>query len=110
MKARARARAAGLKMSASGKEQALVDFYDELDREGLTVSFLAELAHVGRSHLEQVFNGQRAGRNTWKHVIPMLGNKSLFLLKQCSAWNTHADAALANMPQARRDAFAYFSP
>lgn len=80
--------------TASGKEQAFVDFQNQLDRDGLTIGDLAELARVGRSHLEQVFHGKRTGLQTWKHVIPLLSKVALLHLKQCSAWNTHAEAAL----------------
>lgn len=80
--------------TASGKEQALVEFIDQLGRDGMTVTDLAELARVGRSHLEQMLHGHRAGRCTWRHIIPLLSNDAVFLLEQCSAWNKHAAEAM----------------
>lgn len=80
--------------TASGKEQALVDFLNQLDRDGLTVGDLAQMARVGRSHLEQVINGHRSGKHTWKHVIPLLSKEALLHLKQCSAWNNFAEASM----------------
>lgn len=81
--------------TASGKEQALVDFINQLGRDGMTISDLASLARIGRSHLEQMLHGKRSGRQSWKHVIPLLSKEALFHLKQCSAWNTFAEAAAA---------------
>jgi hypothetical protein len=86
--------------TASGKESALVAFLAQLDRDGFTVTDLAAVARVGRSNLEQALNGARNGRHTWKHVIPLLSNEALFLLKQCSAWNNFASEAMT-VSQAR---------
>ena len=80
--------------TASGKEQALVDFYRQLLRDGLTVSELARRARVGRAALVEIFNGRRPGRHTWKHVLPVLSPEALSLLKLCSAWNDCAAVAL----------------
>lgn len=76
--------------TASGKEQALVDFYAQLARDGMTVSGLAKKARVGRAALTEVLNARRGGKHTWKHVIPLLSPTALSLLKQCSAWNKYA--------------------
>lgn len=88
--------------TASGKEQALVDFYRQLRRDGLSVSALARRAFVGRAHLTQVLNGKREGRETWKHVLPALSDAAVFQLKQCSAWNEHAAAALVDWQAMQR--------
>lgn len=82
-----------MQRTASGKEAALVAFYEQLARDGLTVGDLAALARVGRCHLVQMLNAQRTGRQTWKHVIPLLSNAAVFHLKQCSAWNNFAAKA-----------------
>lgn len=80
-------------LTASGKEAALVAFYGQLRRDGLTVTDLAVLSKVGRTTLTLMLNGERSGRQSWKHVIPLLSNEALFRLKQCSAWNDHAEWA-----------------
>lgn len=80
-------------LTASGKEQALVDFYAQLQREGLTATELAARARVGRAYLTRVFNGRVTGANTWKHVLGHLSPAALFRLKQCSAWNKYAERA-----------------
>ena len=81
--------------TASGKEQALVEFYWQLRRDGMTAGELAQRARVGRTALTLIFNGRRCGRDTWKHVLPLLSATALYRLKQCSAWNRYAEAALA---------------
>lgn len=83
-------------LTASGKEQALVKFYEQLKRDGMTATELARRAGVGRAYLTRVLNGRTTGRNTWKHVLPLLSPTALFHLKQCSAWNEHAVAACNN--------------
>lgn len=82
---------AAIARTASGKEAALVAFYDQLDRDGMTLGDLAAISRVGRCHLTELLHGRRTGRNTWKHVIPLLSNEAVFLLKQCSAWNSFAE-------------------
>lgn len=82
-------------LTPSGKEAALVDFYAQLRRDGLTVCELARRARVGRTALTLILNGHRSGRHTWKHLLPQLSEAALSQLKQCSAWNTHAEEALA---------------
>jgi len=84
-----------LKRTASGKEQALVDFYRQLARDGFTVSRLADHVRIGRTTLSQMFHGKYTGRNSWKHVVPYLSDAALFHLRHCSAWNSHAEEALA---------------
>lgn len=84
---------ATLERTASGKEAALVEFQRQLRRDGMTVSDLAALSRVGRTTLTLMLNGSQSGRQTWKHVIPLLSNEALFRLKQCSAWNNYAAAA-----------------
>lgn len=76
--------------TATGKEQALVDFYAQLARDGHTVTTLAEKARVGRASLTEVFNCRRTGKNTWKHILPLLSSEALSLLSQCSSWNRYA--------------------
>lgn len=83
-----------LQLTATGKEAALVAFYVQLRRDKLNATVLARLAGVGRAYLARVLNGHETGKNTWKHVIPLLSKSALFHLKQCSAWNNHAEAAL----------------
>lgn len=75
------------------KDPHLAAFHRKIRARGLTVSALAAGARVGRANLEQMLNGQRNGRNTWKHVVAFLEESEVFHLKQCSAWNTHADDA-----------------
>jgi hypothetical protein len=94
MKARIRVKQAGLPATASGRERALVDFYDQLDREGLTATELAREAGVGRAYLTRVLNGHESGARTWTKVLPLLSQAALFHVKQCFAWNTHAQRAL----------------
>lgn len=91
-----------LTRSASGKEQALVNFHRQLRRDGLTVSSLAKRAFVGRTQLTLMLNGTRSGRQSWKHVIPCLSDAALFHLKQCSAWNNYAAEALVDLQAMRR--------
>lgn len=102
MTARQRARQKGVTLTASGKEQALADFYAQLKRDNLTASELARRAAVGRAYLTRVLNGHETGANTWKHVLPHLSDAALFRLKQCSAWNTHAAEALAALQGMQR--------
>lgn len=83
--------------TASGKEAALVAFYRQIRRDGLTVGDLARLANIGRTTLTLMLNGARTGRQSWKHVIPLLSNEALFHLKQCSAWNNYAATAASEM-------------
>jgi hypothetical protein len=80
-------------LTASGKEQALANFYAQLKRDGMTATELARRAGVGRAYLIRVLNRDTSGRNTWKHILPLLSDEALFHLKQCSAWNEHANAA-----------------
>lgn len=92
--------------TATGKEQALQNFYDQLardeaDRPALfagTVTQLAFRAGVGRCHLARILSGKcvgrQSGRHTWKHVLPHLSFQALCALAQCSAWNIHAMRAL----------------
>lgn len=84
---------APMQRTASGKEAALVEFYRQLSLDGYTVTELADFAKIGRTTLTLMFNGTRTGRQSWKHVIPLLSNEALFRLKQCSAWNHYAEAA-----------------
>jgi len=81
--------------TASGKEAALVAFYQQLGRDGMTVGDLAAYARISRPQLTLMFNGHRTGRQSWKHVIPLLSKEALFRLKQCSAWNNFAEEAQA---------------
>lgn len=81
--------------TASGKEQALVDFYAQLAREGTNVTDLARRARVGRTALTLLFNGRRNGQRTWRLVLPLLSPAALFHLKQCSAWNAFASEEVA---------------
>lgn len=75
------------------KDPHLAAFHRKLRARGTTVTALAAAARIGRPHLEQMLNGQRTGRQSWKHVFPHLDEAEVFHLKQCSAWNTHAEAA-----------------
>ncbi len=86
-------------LTASGKSEALVAFYRQLDRDGDTVTSLAARARVGRAALTEILNGRRSGAHTWKHVLPLLSPEALSLLKQCSAWNNHAERAIAPRPR-----------
>ena len=52
---------------------------------------------IGRTTLELMLNGHQSGRQSWKHVLPVLSVSALFRLKQCSAWNMHADRALEQL-------------
>lgn len=79
--------------TASGKEAALVAFYRQLARDGLTVTRLAAAARISRTTLTLMFNGARTGKQSWKHVLPRLSADAVFHLKQCSAWNIHAARA-----------------
>lgn len=90
--------------TATGKEAALVAFYNQLKLEGTNATELAKSARVGRAYLTRVLNAHKSGVNTWKHVVPLLSSAALFLLKQCSAWNSHAEAALAE--RRRLESFA----
>jgi hypothetical protein len=95
--------------TATGKEQALVDFYAQMARDASarpgiyagSATELARLARVGRPHLARLFaggsQGRQSGRFTWKHVLPLLSVEALCALKQCSAWNTHAEAELQSL-------------
>lgn len=95
-------------MTATGKEQALVDFYAQLRRDAearpgiypRNATELAAWARVGRAYLVRVLNGGTTGANTWKHVLPLLSVEALFHLKQCSAWNIHAERALRELVRA----------
>lgn len=94
-----------IQQTATGKEQALVDFYGQLKRDAAArprvfagdVTSLARQARVGRCHLSRLLSngsiGRQSGRDTWKHVVPHLSIDALCVLARCSAWNTHvADA------------------
>lgn len=70
----------------------LTEFHRSLRAEGTTICALARRARVGRAHLTQVLAGTRSGAHTWKHILPLLTPNQLFHLKQCSAWNTTAQA------------------
>lgn len=87
--------------TATGKEAALVAFYEQLSRDGMTVTDLSDRARVGRTNLTLLLNGRRSGKHTWKHVLPLLSKKALFLLKQCSAWNTTAEKELGHLKRAK---------
>lgn len=97
-----------MKLTASGKEQALVKFYAQLARDAAarpgvfpgTVTELAARARLGRTTLTLMLNGSRTGRQSWKHVLPHLSVSALFHLKQCSAWNSHAEHALQTLAEA----------
>lgn len=89
-------------LTASGREQALVTFYGQLRRDGLTATALARRARVGRAYLTRVLNGRESGANTWKHVLPVLSDAAVFYLKQCSAWNNYAAAALVDLQGQQR--------
>lgn len=81
-------------LTASGKEQALVDFYTQLKRDGIRgATELAHRAGVGRAYLSRVLNGHETGKNTWKHIMPHISEGALFYLKHCSAWNVDAESA-----------------
>lgn len=93
-------------LTASGKEQALVNFYAQLRRDGIpTVTVLAARTHVGRAHLARLLsancNGRQTGRFTWKHILPVLSPAALFALKQCSAWNDWAEKALVEFEKSK---------
>lgn len=79
------------------KEPALMEFTRLLRGRGVSLSELARRARVGRAALSQVLNGARCGRHTWKHVLPLLTPAELSQLKQCSAWNIHAEVAEAEL-------------
>ena len=92
--------------TASGKELALVEFYRQLRSDGIpSATVLAQRAGVGRAHLARLLGGGSAGRQTgrytWKHVLPVLSPAALCALKQCSAWNIHAERELAHLERAR---------
>jgi hypothetical protein len=95
MKARTKAKAAGLALAPNGKEEAIDRFYDQLRRDGVTATQLAIEAGVGRAYLTRVLNGHESGVHTWRKVLPLLSPAALFCVKQCSAWNIHAEQALA---------------
>jgi transcriptional regulator with XRE-family HTH domain len=81
-------------VTASGKELALVRFYEQLKRDGIrNATELARRAGVGRAYLSRALNGRVTGKNTWKHVMPHMTEAAVFHLKQCSAWNARAEAA-----------------
>ena len=80
-----------IERTATGKEKALVEFYTQLQRDGMNVTTLALRARVGRCALVQIFNGRRSGKHTWKHVFPLLSQEAVCHLKQCSAWNLYAE-------------------
>jgi hypothetical protein len=65
------------------------------------ISDLAMRARVGRSHLTQVMQGQRRGRNTWKHVLPLLTDAQVFQLKQCATWNPELETMWKETKAAR---------
>lgn len=91
-----------MKLTATGKEQALVDFYAQISRDASarpgvfvgTATELAARARIGRAYLSRLLNGNVTGKNTWKHLLPLLSIEALFRLKQCSAWNKYAEAEL----------------
>ncbi|HVU38058.1 MAG TPA: hypothetical protein VHC95_06965 [Opitutales bacterium] len=69
------------------KNPRLAEFYRQLRARGETTATLA--AKIGRSrvHLTHIFNGSKRGRFTWQVLYPLLTEKELSLLLQCSAWN-----------------------
>lgn len=77
----------------------LVEFYRWLhawpgpNGGGCTQLDLANEIFVGRTHLSQVLSGQREGRRTWARLVKVMPEEGLSLLRQCSAWNKHAEAA-----------------
>jgi hypothetical protein len=91
--------------TASGKEAALVQFYRQLAADAAarpvvfagTVLELAKQTRIGRTTLILMLNGDRTGKHSWKHLLPYLSVPALFHLKLCSAWNIHAEEALAAM-------------
>lgn len=82
-------------LSPSGKEQALENFYRQLKWDGTSASELAEQAGVGRAYLTRVLGGHESGERTWFKVMPLLSAKAVSHVKQCSAWNIHAERAWA---------------
>lgn len=92
-------------LTASGKDQALVQFYEQLKRDGIrNATELARRAGVGRAYLSRALNGRVTGKNTWKHVMPHISASSVFHLKLCSAWNATAAAAWAEVCTKRESA------
>ena len=69
-------------------------FLDWADRAGWSQGRMAEECIIGRSHLNQVLQGHRNGRQKWKRLVAVLPMEGLFLLKQCSTWNIFAEKAL----------------
>lgn len=63
---------------------------------------LADLIMTNRAHLSQVLTGKRTGVHTWRRLVKVLPEEGLSLLRQCSAWNKYADAALAKRREEER--------
>jgi hypothetical protein len=63
-------------------------------RSGWTQGRIAAAARLGRCHVSQVLAGTRGGRNSWKHILAVLPDEGISLLKQCPAWNGWAQTAL----------------
>lgn len=61
---------------------------------------LADLIMTNRAHLSQVLSGKRRGGHTWRRLVKVLPEEGLSLLRQSSAWNNFAEAALV---QRRKD-------
>jgi hypothetical protein len=83
------------------KEPALARFYRWARHHGWTQARLADVAGCGRVHLCLVLTGERRGVRTWIKIVDTLPEDGIQLLKQCSAWNAHAEAACFD--RARRE-------
>lgn len=64
---------------------------------------LAELIMTNRAHLSQVLNGKRPGGHTWRRLVKVLPEAGLSLLRQSSAWNKYAEAALEQRRREERE-------
>lgn len=69
-------------------------FLDWADRAGWSQGRMAEECISSRSHLNQVLQGHRGGRLTWKRLVAVLPMDGLLLLQQCASWNVFASDAL----------------
>lgn len=63
---------------------------------------LAEFIMTNRTHLSQVLTGKRSGAHTWRRLVKVLPEEGLSLLRQCSAWNKYAEAALTKRREEER--------
>jgi hypothetical protein len=75
------------------KDPHVTAFLRALRARGLSAEGLAAQARIGRCHFAGMLYGHRTGAHSWKHVMPLLLADEVFHLKQCSAWNSHAEAA-----------------